>query len=243
VVEDVKKSAFVVLVALLLYASSVIIFPVCAFDEPTVGVKEGDWVEYDVIIEGKGSMPPTHNVTWMRMEVLGVQGTVFSTNVTSRYSNGTIDSAIWPYNFTEGELGGWTIIPANLSPGDTFYDLARHTEEPVNLTILREEQKMVLGATRTVTYGSDEIRHVKEWDKATGFFLGSVEPIKNKTTKSGWYIEDLTVTTKAIATNMWSPQILGLDQTVFYGLVGVIVVLAVLVLFAVIVLVRRKRRN
>jgi hypothetical protein len=97
---------------------------------------------------------------------------------------------------------------------------------------------------RTVTYGSDSIRHVKEWDKVTGMFLGAVEPIKNKTTKSGWYIEDLTVTTKAVATNMWSPQILGLDQTVFYGLVTIIVLLAVLVSSSVIVLIRkRKRRN
>ena len=239
-----KRLALVSLAAILVCESCFFASPACAFDEPTVGVKEGDWMEYDVIITGTGSMPPTHDVTWMRLEVLAVQGTVFSVNFTTRYANGTVGSAIWPYNFTEGELGGWTIIPANLSPGETFYDLARHTEEPVNVTIQREEQKIVLGAMRTVTYGSDSIRHVKEWDKVTGMFLGAVEPIKNKTTKSGWYIEDLTVTTKAVATNMWSPQILGLDQTVFYGLVTIIVLLAVLVSSSVIVLIRkRKRRN
>ena len=179
-VEDVKKSAILVLVAILLCASSIVVFPVCAFDEPVVRVKEGDWVEYDVLIEGKGSMPPTHDVTWMRMEVLAVQGTAFSTNVTTRYANGTIGCAIWPYNFTEGELGGWTIIPANLSPGETFYDLARHTEEPANVTIQSEEQKTVMGASRTVIYGSDSFRH-KTWDKATGVFLHAAERFKNIT--------------------------------------------------------------
>ncbi len=81
------------------------------------------------------------------------------------------------------------------------------TGKPVNVTIQSEEQKTVLGASRIVTYGNDSLRH-KEWDKATGVFVGSLEIYKNVTNKAGWYIEDLTVTIQAIATNMWSPQIL-----------------------------------
>jgi len=225
----------------LLCMSSVSVSPALGFDEPTVGVKEGDWIEYDVSITGTGSMPPTHDVTWMRMQVLPVYGTAFSMNVTTRYSNDTLGCAIWLYNFTEGEFEGWTVIPSNLAPGDTFYDLSRHTEEPVNVTIQSEEQKMVLGAIRTVTYGHDSVREVKEWDKATGFFLGSVEPIKNRTTKNGWYIEDVIVTTKAVATNIWEPQDVKGDESGFYGLVAVVVAVAVLVLVAAIIVAQKKK--
>jgi hypothetical protein len=131
------------------------------------------------------------------------------------------------------------IIPSNLGSGDTFYDSAMLLGKPVNVTIQRQEQKTVLGAIRTVTYGNDSFRH-KEWDKATGVFVGSSEHLKNVTNRAGWYIEDLTVTIQAIATNMWGPQIL-LDQTMFHALVAVIIVLAILVLSLVIVVARRKR--
>ena len=42
---------------------------------------------------------------------------------------------------------------------------------------------------------------------------------------------------------MWSPQILGLNQTVFYTLVGASIVLAALILSLVIVAARRKRNK
>ena len=59
----------------------------------------------------------------------------------------------------------------------------------------------------------------------------------------GWYIEDLTVTVQAIATNMWGPQILGLNQAMFYTLAGASIVLATLMLSLVIVATRRKRKK
>jgi uncharacterized membrane protein YozB (DUF420 family) len=72
-------------------------------------------------------------------------------------------------------------------------------------------------------------------------FVGSSEHVKNVTNKAGWYIEDLTVTIQATATNMWGPQILGLNHSVFYALVAVSIVLAVLMLSSVMVVARRKR--
>jgi hypothetical protein len=219
---------------------SIIVLPTFASEEPSVGVKEGDWIEYDISVTGTGTPPPTHDVRWMRIEVLPVQVAAFSVNLTSRYANGTIGSAVWKFNFTEGNVGGWIIIPSNLGPGETFYDSSMHTGKPVNVTIQRQEQKTVLGASRTVTYGNDSLRH-KEWDKATGVFVGSSEVLKNVTNKDGWYIENLTVTTRATATNMWRPQILGLNQTVFYALVAVIVLLAVVMLSSVIFVARRRK--
>ena len=234
------KAFTALILASIIVSVSVIASPTLAYDEPSVGVKEGDWIEYNVSITGTGTPPPTHDVRWFRIEILPVQGAAFSVNLTARYANGTLGSAVWKFNFTEGNVGGWIIIPSNLGPGDTFYDSwTTETRKPVNVTIQSQEQKTVLGASRTVTYGNDSFRH-KEWDKATGVFVGSLEHFKNVTNKAGWYIEDLTVTIQAIATNMWSPQILGLNQTVFYALVAVSVVLAVLTLSSVILVARRK---
>jgi hypothetical protein len=233
--------AFTALVlASILVSLSIIASPTMAYDEPSVGVKEGDWIEYEVSISGVGSMPPTHDVRWFRIEVLPVRGAAFSVNLTSRYANGTVGSAIWKFNFTEGNVGGWIIIPAGLGAGDKFYDYAINTGIPVNVTIENQEQKTVLGATRTVTYGHDSIRH-KEWDKATGVFVSTTEHYKNVTTRAGWYIDDLTVTVQAIATNMWNPQILGLEQTTFYTIVTGVIVAFVIVALAITVAVRKKK--
>jgi hypothetical protein len=228
--------------AIIIVSVSIITYPAIASDTLSVGVKEGDWIEYDVSVAGTGSMPPTHDVRWFRMEVLLVQDAAFSVNLTSRYVNGTFGSAIWKFNFTEGNVGGWIIIPSNLGPGETFYDSWTFfdTREPVNVTIESEEQKNVLGASRTVTYGNDWLRH-KEWDKATGVFVGTVEVYKNVTNRAGWYIEDLTVTVTAVATNMWSPQILGLNQATFYTIVTVVVVAVVIVAFAIAVALKKKK--
>lgn len=220
---------------------SVIVSPVLAYEEPWVGVKEGDWIEYNVSVTGIGAMPPTHDVRWMRMEILKVQGAAFSMNLTVNYANGTIGSAVWEFNFTEGNVGGWLIVPSNLGFGDTFYDSSIHTGEPVNVTIQSEEKRTVLGSCRTVTCGSDSFRH-KEWDRATGVFVSSSEHFENVTNRNGWYIEDLTVNIQPTATNMWSPTvILGLNQTAFYKLAAVIVMMAFLVLSLEMVLVRKRR--
>lgn len=227
------------ILTIIIISASIIASPSLAFDESSVGVKEGDWIEYNISVTGTGTAPPTHDVRWMRIEILPVQGASFSVNITSRYTNGTIGSALWTLNFTDGNVGGWIIIPANLAPEDTFYDSSIHNNKPVNVTIQSQEEKTVLGASRTITYGNDSFRH-KEWDKTTGVFVGSSECYRNFTTKTGWYIEDLTVTIQATATNMWSSQILGLDQTVFYTLVLVVLVIIGFVLSSIIVLTLRK---
>jgi hypothetical protein len=227
--------------ACMIISVSIFASPVIVYGEASVGVKEGDWIEYNVSMAGVGAMPPTHDVRWFRIEVLPpVEDSAFSVSLTSRYANGTVGSAIWRFNFTEGNVEGWIIIPANLSAGDTFYDYSLHTGVPVNVTIQSEEQKNVFGATRTITYGQDALRH-KEWDKATGVFIGTTEYYKNVTTRTGWHIEDLTVTVTAAATNMWSPAlIMGLKPSVFYALVTVVAALVALML-AFVILDRKKK--
>ena len=232
----------IILVGLIVILSTNVL-PSQSYEKPLVGVKEGDWIEYTISINGTGFAPPTHDVSWMRIEVMSIKDTAFSVNLTSKFANGTKGNAVWNFNFSEGNVGGWIIIPANLSPGDTFFDSSIHNNNPVNVTIQSKEQKTVLGASRTVTYGNDSFRH-KEWDKLTGVFVGSSESYTNVTTKDGWYIEDLTVSVEAIATNIWSPEtVLGVNKVAFYSVVVVtIAFLSFLIFFFAIMTARRKTR-
>ena len=226
------------LLASVIISVSIITSSTLAYDETPVGVKEGDWIEYKISVTGNGTAPPTHDVRWMRLEILTVQGAAFSANLTAIYSNGIVGSAVWTFNFTEGNVGGWIIIPSNLGPGDTFYDSSIHNHKPVNVTVQGQEQKIVLGANRTVTYGNDSFRH-KEWDKVTGVFVGSSETYRNVTNKDGWYIENLTVTIDAVATNLWTPEVQATSQSMFYPLVTA-VGFAAAALSLMIVVARRK---
>ena len=218
------KAFTALILASIMVSVSIVASPTFAYDEPSVGVKNGDWVEYTVKMTGQTSAP-SKNMTWFRIEILDVEDTAFQAKVTVRYVNETLRSAIWKFNFTEGQCGGWLIIPPNIDTGDTFFDAAK----PGNVTIEGEEQKTVAGAIRTITHACDSKRIIKEWDKATGVYTYAVERPKN-----------FTIITNAIATNMWSPQILQLNQTVFKTLIAVNIVLAVLVLSLVIVVARRK---
>jgi hypothetical protein len=147
-------------------------------------------------------------------------------NLTVRFANGTLDSSIWKFNFTEGNTEGWVIIPSGLGSGDTFFDNFSKTDK--HITIQSQEQKTVIGATRTVTYANDTYRD-KQWDKATGVFIGSSEIFRN------W-----SAYVTAVGTNMWSPQILGLNQIAFYTIAGTSIPLAVSLVSLVLVIERKR---
>lgn len=184
-------------------------------------------MEYTVSITGPTPLP-ARNITWFRMEVLGVDGETFQVNVTVRNVNGTYSSSVWHFNFTKGETQGWVIIPAKLGVGCTFYDAAKSG----NVTIEGQEQKTVAGATRTITNASDSKRLIKEWDMDSGVYTYSLEKPKN-----------FTVITSAVATNMWAPDVLEPNQTGLETQFAIAMLVAVLVLFSAIVVVRKRGLN
>ena len=187
----------------------------------SVGVKKGDWMEYSV--STTGSPPVAHDVTWARMEILDVEGVVLHANITVKNVNGEVSSSVRSFNFTAGQVQAWIIIPANLGTGDTFYDASI----PGNVTIQGQTQKTVAGATRTITHASDSSKY-KEWDKVTGMYTETVDNLGN-----------YTINAYATATNMWTPQILGFDPTVFYA---IIIVVAAVIVTAVLILVVYRRK-
>jgi hypothetical protein len=201
-----------------------------AFADVSVGVKKGDWIEYQVKVTG--NPPPRYNVTWARIDVTGVQGEDISLYIQTRFANGSLLIENITVNL-ETSPGDSFIIPANLNPGDEFYNQYLGG----NITITSVEQRTILGAERTVVSGATE-QTTYYWDRQTGILVEATSsaPIGFNT---GFGIsEGFTVFTKTSETNIWQPQILGLDLRVFYALiVAVVVALAAIVA----ILVWRKR--
>jgi hypothetical protein len=184
------------------------LFTAVAFADTTVGVKKGDWIEYQVATTG--SPPEDHNITWARMDVTGVQGDAISLNVQTRFRNGTLLLENITLNLATGVLGDDFFIPANLSPGDKFYDIYQG-----NINITSVGQLAAGGAQRTVVSGATN-QTTYYWDRQTGILVAATsnEP-------------EYTMSTKTSGTNIWEPQILGLDLTVFYALIIAIVIVVV----------------
>jgi hypothetical protein len=188
--------------------------------EISVGVKQGDWIEYNVSFTGN---PPTeHDAVWARMEVESVEGKRVNASFTSQLSNGAMVDLVEDLDFESGRLIDLFIIPANLDVGDQFYD-----NLVGNVTIDEVEVRMYVGAARSVVHGV-AVQTDWYWDKSTGVIVEA-------RTSSSTY----TLDTIAATTNLWSPQILGLDSTIFYSMV--IAVLAVIVIGTVVLVVWRKR--
>ncbi len=54
-----------------------------------VGVKAGDWIQYQVTFTGTPP-DPSHAIVAANMTVLSVQGTAINVNIVSTMSNGTV---------------------------------------------------------------------------------------------------------------------------------------------------------
>lgn len=190
----------------------------------SVGVKEGDWIEYQVTITG--TPPSDHDISWARMDVAEVVGGRITLDVQTRFVNGTMYPETITLNLGTGVLGDDFIIPSNLNVGDFFHDKYQG-----DITILGVEQRTVAGVERTVLFGETE-QTSYYWDKQTGVIVEATSDF------SGF---GYTMKTVAIATSMWQPQIFGLEYAVFYT---ILIFLIIIILAAIVVFViwQRKRR-
>jgi len=196
------------------------VIPAVAYAAISIGVKKGDWIEYQVTVAG--TVPQDHNITWARMDVTDVQGTAITLNITTIFSNETLLPEKITLNLETGVLGDDFIIPANLNYRDTFFDMNQG-----NITIRDTGEKTVAGVDRTVVSGTTT-ETTYFWDKATGFLVEAT------TIFSGY-----TMTTKVERTNMWTPLLFGLDPAFFFILIAIAIV-AVLAATAILVMSRRK---
>jgi len=212
-----KRKRWVALIALILVLSSGL--PVYA--DLSVGVEKGNWIEYSVTYTGEPSQD--HTLNWARIEVTDVRGTDIYVSITSRYTNGSSEVFNSTLNLKTGHLIDDFIIPANLKTGDSFLD-----QNQGNITISHTEQHTYAGAPRTAISASTS-QNTYVWDQATGV---SLEGTSEQT--------DYSMHTIVEATNMWQPSTgLNLTTLVF---ITVATVLAVVILAAMAVWLRKKRK-
>ena len=197
----------------------------------TVGVKAGDWVEYNVTYGGDGDPPESYPI-WFRYHITKVQGTNITATLTSEAVNGQITPITNTYDLKTGVLE-LLVAPAGLNYADVFSH-----EKYGNITIVRSEEDTYAGGTRTAFLATFDNITVY-WDQPTGIFLKSAQEFFNN--------ENQTVTQKVriSATNLWinpnaGPDTSEMDQIVFYA--KVLVVIAVLVIIAVL-LIRTLRKK
>ena len=193
--------------------------PAAISAEISVGVKQGDWIEYQVTFTG--TPPEGHAVTWARMDIVSVQGKNITLAVAAKQSDESWLNETVQLNLETGQLGDDFIIPANLNSGDAFFD-----ERQGNITISGVEERTYAGAKRSIVSGTVQqttYQTTYYWDRATGVL---VEGNSSYT--------DFAMYTKVDKTNMWQPEAVGLDSTVFYALAigaAVIIVAVIAVLF------------
>lgn len=186
-----------------------------------VGVKVGDWIQYEVTFTGTPP-DPSHTLSAANMTVLSVDGTTIKINIMSTLINDTQISTNSTLNLQTGQLIDNFIIPANLKVGDQFYD-----SNVGNITISGLEQKMYASQTRTVvnaTSGSNTY----VWDQATGI------DVEGFTTTTNY-----TMHTLAKMTNIWHTQVPEFNFAVANLL---IIIAAVSAVKAISVVAERKRK-
>jgi hypothetical protein len=201
-----------VLAVIVLIVFSIMVPVASVFGEVSVGVKPGDWISYNVNVTG--NPPGDHDIQWASMNVTDVEGSQIALDIQTRFSNGTLFDEHITLNLATGFLGDDFFIPPNLDVGDQFYDVYQG-----NVTISNVETQTIAGATRTVVLGSTTYTSYV-WDQQTGTLVAaeSIEP-------------EYVMITNTEATNIWQPtqptEILGFSQSVFYGLIVAVAIVAI----------------
>ena len=187
------------------------------FAQVSVGLKEGDWVEYTSTYTGN---PPDSYPLDSRMEIKTIQGTQITVEINNILLNGTQTSRTETFDLETG-APDFIIIPANLGPGDEIYN-----EELGTHTIERIENYDFEGTTRELVFAN--VLGVKfKWDRNTGI---AIEIIQTTDT--------FTQTLRGVNTNIVQAQALDIDPMLIYGIV--IVVIIIIIVVAVLVLNRKK---
>jgi hypothetical protein len=187
------------------------IFSAFALANVSVGVTEGDLIEYQVTYSG--DVPQQHDVNWAKIEVISIQDKKIDVAITSRYSDGQEETVNAPLNLETGQIGDCFIIPANLDKGGTFLEQTEGT-----ITISDVEEKTYAGAKRTVVTASTS-HTTFYWDKSTGFLVEATSSYP-----------DFNLTTKAEKTNIWQTQAFGLDPLLSIILIALAIVLVLAIL-------------
>ena len=218
----IQKSAIIAIASTLLIVIALLAVVSADF---SVGVKKGDWIEYQVTVTG--TPVARYQITWASINVTGVQGQNINLYIQSRFTNQSLLIENITVNL-ETSPGDSFVIPSNLNVGDEFYN-----PSVGNITISGEEQQTILGAERTVVSAVTKYT-TYYWDRQTGILVQATTNAPAGLDTGFGISQGFTVHTKTIGTNIWQPQILGLNLSLFYALiVTVVVVLAAIAAISV----------
>lgn len=177
----------------------------------TVGVKAGNWIEYNISYSGS---PPDFYPAWIRIDVTNVQGTKITADLSGEQLDGTSVTNSGTYDLETGVLD-LLLIPAGLDVGNRFYH-----KDFGNITIMMTEENIYANAERTVIFSTVQNASMG-WDKETGILLQA-----DQTT------DDFTQQFVIEKTNLWQSESFGIDSSIFYVLIiGIVAVFVVLVIF------------
>ena len=204
----------------------------------TVGVKNGDYIEFDQIIfiwTGKGAEPPfityAKDMHWMGIGISNVVRTTAILDVAATYDNGTFTSQNLDAD-VRSPTGMLYLVASNLTAGDPLNP--QTPEFIINQTVIRmyagaNRNVNIMEFERNITSYSSQFKEY--WDQKTGIM---VELYSKQTDliNSSIYQE---ISIKATKTNLWSPTVLDFVQNnltfIFAGIVVMIVVVAATIVF------------
>jgi len=183
----------------------------------SVGLKEGDWVEYTATYTGN---PPETYPKTARIEVQTIQGTLITVEINSILLNETQTSIteIFDLNIGAPDL---IIIPANLRAGDEVFH-----EDIGTFTIEGVAEYTFEGTTRELVH-ANVMQTELSWDRTTGIVI-EAESISDTHTQ----------TFLAVNTNIVQTQASDLYPMLLYAVIAVVII--VLVVIAILVLRRTK---
>ncbi|KON33895.1 MAG: hypothetical protein AC479_02965 [miscellaneous Crenarchaeota group-6 archaeon AD8-1] len=207
-----NKRVYLIISALLL--SSLI---VSTFAQVTVGLKEADWIEYEITYTGT---PPDWYPENARFEVLTIQGTRITLELKTKALDGTENTNNVTFSLEDG-APDFIIIPANLNIGDEVYH-----KEVGSIKILGIEEYTYEGDTRELVYGSF-VDLDYNWDRKTGIVI-QIDQTTDTYTQS-WL---------AVNTNIVQTQALDLDPMILYG--TIIAVVGIILIIVAGILKRKK---
>ncbi|MCW3998507.1 MAG: hypothetical protein NWF10_08085 [Candidatus Bathyarchaeota archaeon] len=190
---------------------------VSAFAQVTVGLKEGDWIEYEITYTGT---PPETYPENARFEVLTIQGTSITLEIKTNSLDGTENTNTVTFNLEDG-APDFIIIPANLNTNDVV-----NHEEVGSIEILGIEEYSFEGKTRELVYGSTGDLDYN-WDRTTGIVI-QIDQTTDAFTQS-WL---------AVNTNIVQTQASDLDPIIQYGIIIPVIIIIIIV---AILAVKRKR--
>ncbi|MEM2103166.1 MAG: hypothetical protein QXM22_06610 [Candidatus Bathyarchaeia archaeon] len=189
--------------------------------ERKVGVKVGDWAKYKIYLNYTTNdpnpviPPPPYNATdisYFKLEVVAIAGTVISLNAITHFANGTETSYLLTCDVSTGMGLSYYFIGANLSAGDRIYVNPYYPR--INATLM----KTYCGAEREVNYLNLKTNTTSQdhqfigkmdmhvyWDRASGIIVETIQTIEYINITEG-YVTKMFGHMVITETNIWPSE-------------------------------------